>query len=105
MTCRLAAILPLFLINAPALGQLSPPTILTSRPLSLSPGEATTLEVKGPELDGATELGFEGAGVRVENLETGKTSIKAKVTVPADAPPGPLVFRVVGPKGVSNAGR
>ena len=95
----------LILLNAPAFGQLSPPTIQSSRPIAGSPGKTLAIEIQGTDLDAATALSFEFPGVKAEALEPSKTTIKAKVTLPIDAPPSPLRFRVIGPKGHSNAGQ
>ncbi len=105
MALRLVVFLAMIVTNTSAFGQLSPPTVQSARPLGAAPGETVAVEVAGTDLDGATALSFETPGVRVEGLEPSKTTLRAKVTLPADAPPGPLRFRVVGPRGQSNAGQ
>ncbi len=102
MTYRLALILTLCLAGAPAFGQLSPPTIQSARPIAASPGEPFAAEIKGTDLDSATSLAFEAPGVRIDGFSPSSTSIKARITFPAETQPGLHSFRVVGPKGHSN---
>ena len=92
-------------VNAPALGQLSPPTIQSSRPVAASPGKTVALEVKGADLDGATSLSFDVPGVKVDALEPSKTALKAKVTIPADAPPARSGSGWSGRRGTRTRGR
>lgn len=102
----LATVMPLILtlFAAPAFGQLSPPVIRSTRPVGAAPGQTIALEVGGADLDGASRLWFEESRVRVEAIEAKATTLKARVTAPAGAAPGPLRFRVVTPKGLSNPG-
>ena len=93
------------LLSAPALGQLTPPTIQTTRPLGAAPGETISLELGGTELDAATALQFDDSRVRVDAIKTEKTKLTSKVSIPPDTPPGPLHFRLFGPKGPSNEGQ
>jgi len=114
MTSLRPALIALALVAAPgpeSPAQVAPPMIRASKPLGSAPGESVALEVKlSAGRDGAT-LRFDDPGVRVEGVELGKAegngnrTLKARVTVPDGAGPGPLGFRAVTEGGVSNPGR
>lgn len=89
--------------TAPA--QLTPPTLRGWRPIGAAPGERLALEVRGAELERASAIRFDDPRVAVEGLEASKDAIRAAVTLPDDLPPGPLAFRVVTPRGLSEPGR
>ncbi len=85
--------------------QLTPPTLHAWRPLGAAAGERLTLEIRGAELEGAGAIRFDDPRVGVDGIEATKDRIKAAVSLPADLPPGPLGFRVVTPRGISEPGR
>ena len=88
-----------------AAAQDAAPDIRAVRPLGAGPGQVVSLEVAGEGLDGPSTLRFEAPGVRVDDLKAEAAKLTAKVTLPADVAPGPLRFRVVNGRGISNPGR
>jgi len=105
MTRRHATFLTLWLLTSTARAQVAPPTVRTTRPLGAAPAGTVAVEVRGADLDGATGLRFDDPRVGVEKVEPSGATVKARVTFPADAAPGPSRFRVVSPRGLSNPGQ
>src|SRR4051794_34735559 len=85
--------------------QMAVPSVKAVRPMGVGAGQAATLEVKGENLDGATGVVFEDAGVKVDGIKAAKDRVEVRVRMPKDVPPGVRTFRVVTPRGVSNPGQ
>lgn len=92
------------LLAGTAAAQDASPDVRAVRPLGAGPGQVVALEVSGANL-GSASLRFEAPGVRVEALAAAPDKLTARITLPADIPPGPTRFRVVGDRGISNPGR
>ncbi len=90
--------------SLPIQAQLSVPSVRGVTPLGVGAGQAATLEIRGADLDGATALRFDDLDAIIEGFEPSKDLIKVKLRLPGGVPPGPRSFRVVTPRGVSNAG-
>jgi len=91
--------------------QLAPPMIRASKPIGAGAGETVALEIRASDARDGVSLRFDDPRVRVEGFDPGKVegnglrTLKGRVTVPADAGPGPIGFRLVTGGGVSNPGR
>jgi len=78
------------------------PTIDRIEPPAARPGTSIDVKITGSELDGAAEVFFEQAGITAAapTVENDKT-LTARITVPADCPPGPQRMRVRTSDGLS----
>jgi len=85
--------------------QINPPTVRTVKPLGATPGATVKLTIEGIDLDQASSLIFEGCSPRCSIEKSLRDRIEASVALPADMRPGPLAFRVVSRRGLSNSGR
>src|SRR4051812_1454752 len=114
---RAGAFILLCLIAPPARAQTSYPMLSRCQPTALQRGQTAEVTIAGTQdFSGASALLFQGEGLSAEvSVEPPKpaaagarppavTSLKAKVTVAADARLGPREFRVVTPQGVSSTG-
>ncbi len=93
-----------YLCSIPLQAQLSVPSVRGVTPLGVGAGQAATLEIRGADLDGATALRFDDLDAKIEGFEPSKDLVKVKLRLPSGIAPGPRSFRVVTPRGVSNAG-
>ncbi len=98
-----AFLLFVFFMNPSLHAQIEPPTIKGVHPLGLGAGETASLEIRGSQLQNGS-LTFEDSSLHVLKTEASNDRIKIDLQVAADATPGPHRFRVVSPKGVSQAG-
>ncbi len=82
------------------------PVISSVSPSAVKPGETTELTILGTGLDGATAgwMSLEGQIELAPLPKNGesKSSVKYRVTLPADAPAGVGGFRIATERGVSN---
>ena len=101
----------LLLTAAPASAQLAPPSVRIARPFGVAPGESIALEVRGANLDRVAALAFDDPRIQAEGLELAKPDgndarlgrkLTATLRLPADLAPGPLAFRLLSPRGISN---
>jgi hypothetical protein len=97
------AILSLFPETTSA--QMSAPSVRSTKPLALVPGQSTKLEIHGEKLEGATALLFDSLVVNIESLEPSKDVLKTQIRLPNELAPGVRFFRVITPKGLSNPSR
>ena len=104
MRPSLAAVI-LLIAPATTLAQMTPPVVVSAKPMGLVPGQVATLEIRGQFLDGASAVLFDGLDAKIESLEPAKDVLKVKIRIPETAAPGLRSFRVVTPKGLSNTGR
>lgn len=99
--CSLHQGLILFLVLAvPAVAQV--PSISTTRPLAIRPGQATDVTIQGANLVGVSDLwtSFDSKKELVGDTKN-KSQCVYKLTIPADASVGIHAVRVAGPGGLS----
>ncbi len=87
-----------------SLGQVAIPSLHGVRPLGGGAGQVTEVEVRGSGLDGASAIVFDDLAATVSAIEASGDHVKARVRLPKDVAPGPSMFRVVTPTGITNAG-
>jgi hypothetical protein len=102
-----------------ARGQTSYPMVARVQPTAIQRGQSADVTIGGAgSFDGATDLLFDGTGLRAEILPTepkpatpakkgrrnNASSIRVRLTVSPDAALGPRELRVVTPQGVSSIG-
>ena len=80
----------------------APPSISTTRPLAVRPGQAVDLKIQGANLVGVSDVwtSFKSTKALVGDTKN-KAQCVYKLTVPADAPVGIHAIRVAGPGGLS----
>ena len=78
------------------------PMISSVFPLSGRPGKTLELAVRGEFLDGANRVEFESPDVTGSVLNSTYTTARIKVSVAANAEPGPRYFRLFSPRGGAN---
>ncbi len=100
VACILFAIL-----SSPALAQIASPSVRSTKPIGLVPGQSLTLEIRGENLNTASSLLFEDLAIKIEALESTEDVLKAKLVIPTTATPGVYFFRVLTCKGLSNPGQ
>lgn len=95
------ALVLLFGLTSTAAAQ-APPSISTTRPLAVRPGQTTNLTIQGGNLTGVSDLwtSFEAKKEIVGDTKN-KAQCVYKLTVPADAAVGIHAVRVAGPGGLS----
>ena len=64
-----SACLGVLLLSPPLLAQLTTPTVRSVKPLGVGAGQSATLEIRGADLDRATEIRFEDLDAKVESIE------------------------------------
>lgn len=109
------------LVSQLLLAQTSPPRISVVHPAGGKAGTTVEVSISGADFDGAEALHFDFPGATVEILGTEaivpdakkgvpvkktmgapSTTLRAKITLPADVAPGTHDLRVVGKNGISN---
>jgi hypothetical protein len=78
------------------------PMISSVFPLSGRPGRTVEFTVRGEFLDGAKRVEFESPDVTGSVLNSTYTTAKVKVSIAANAEPGPRYFRLFSPRGATN---
>ncbi|MDB5350724.1 MAG: putative serine proteinase, subtilase family [Planctomycetota bacterium] len=100
----LSAILATALSSRSVTAQMAVPTVRNVKPLVVGAGQTAAIEIRGENLDGASAIVFEDLDARVEAVEPSGDRVKARIVVPKDIAPGLRSFRVITPRGLSNAG-
>ncbi|MFP6770213.1 MAG: hypothetical protein VB859_18705, partial [Planctomycetaceae bacterium] len=99
---RLPLVLVLLFGLAGTAAAQAPPSISTTRPLAVRPGQATNLTIQGGNLTGVSDLWTSFAAKKEIVGDTkNKAQCVYKLTVPADAAVGIHAVRVAGPGGLS----
>ena len=80
------------------------PAVASVFPQGSQPGERVRVEILGQFLDRATAIAFLDPAVTARLLEVESTRIVAEFVSPAEGAIGPHYFRVLSPRGASNAG-
>jgi hypothetical protein len=95
---RFASILTLLFFATVARADLPSPRLDRISPLGAAAGSSVEVEVGGADIEDATKLLFDHAGIKAEHVK----DRKFKITVSADVPSGTYDARLVGKYGITN---